>query len=83
MRAGEWDTQTSKERLQFQERIVSEVVQHPNYNARALYYDIAIVKLEAPFVLDTHIGPVCLPPLRYQPQGTGMTDRGRITFIIS
>lgn len=72
VRAGEWDTQTSKERLQFQERVVSQIVQHPNYNNRALYYDISIAKLESPFVLDSHIGTICLPPLGTQPQGQGI-----------
>lgn len=40
IRAGEWDTQTTKERLPFQERIVSRIFGHPNYNERGLANDI-------------------------------------------
>lgn len=36
IRAGEWDTQTTKERLPFQERIVSRIFGHPNYQERGL-----------------------------------------------
>lgn len=40
IRAGEWDTQTIKERLPFQERIVSRIFGHPNYNERSLANDV-------------------------------------------
>lgn len=39
IRAGEWDTQTTKERLPYQERIVSRIFTHPNFNERSLAYD--------------------------------------------
>jgi len=66
VRAGEWDTQTTKERLPFQERVISQIVQHPNYNKRALYFDVAVAALETPFILADHIATVCLPPPNYQ-----------------
>lgn len=40
VRAGEWDTQTTKERLPYQERIVSRIFSHPTYNERSLANDI-------------------------------------------
>lgn len=40
MRAGEWDTQTTKERLPYQERIVSRIFGHPKYNERSLANDV-------------------------------------------
>lgn len=40
IRAGEWDTQTTKERLPYQERIVSRIFGHPNFNERNLANDI-------------------------------------------
>lgn len=40
IRAGEWDTQTTKERLPYQERIVSRIFSHPNYNERSLANDV-------------------------------------------
>lgn len=40
IRAGEWDTQTTKERLPYQERTVSQMVSHPNFNSKTLANDI-------------------------------------------
>jgi len=65
IRAGEWDTQTTKERLPYQERIVSRIFSHPNYNERSLANDVAVIELEDPFQLDDHISTVCLPPSSY------------------
>lgn len=39
IRAGEWDTQTTKERLPYQERAVVQVIKHPKYNEKALFND--------------------------------------------
>lgn len=39
VRAGEWDTQTTKERLPFQERSASRIFSHPSYNEKSLAYD--------------------------------------------
>lgn len=65
IRAGEWDTQTTKERLPYQERIASRIFSHPNYNERSLANDVAIIELEDPFQLDEHINTICLPPSGY------------------
>lgn len=40
VRAGEWDTQTTKERLPYQERTAVQIVSHPNYNSKTLANDI-------------------------------------------
>jgi len=67
IRAGEWDTQTTKERLPFQERIVSRIFVHPNYNERGLANDFAIIELEDPFQMDRHISTICLPQSGFVP----------------
>lgn len=40
IRAGEWDTQTTKERLQFQERNVQAIIVHQEFQTRTLANDI-------------------------------------------
>jgi hypothetical protein len=65
VRAGEWDTQTTKERLPHQQRPVSEVAIHPEFNPRSLANDIALLKLTNPVQLDEHINVVCLPQQNY------------------
>lgn len=40
IRAGEWDTQTTKERLPYQERGVQAIITHPNFHAKTLANDI-------------------------------------------
>lgn len=65
IRAGEWDTQTTKERLPYQERSVGRIFSHPSYNERSLANDVAIIELEDPFTLADHIGTICLPPQNY------------------
>lgn len=40
IRAGEWDTQTTKERLPYQERSVTQTISHPSYNSKTLANDI-------------------------------------------
>ncbi|XP_017065633.1 phenoloxidase-activating factor 2 isoform X2 [Drosophila eugracilis] len=61
VRAGEWDTQTTKERLPYQERTAKAVVTHPEYKSRNIANDFALVILSQPFVLDDHINVICLP----------------------
>ncbi|XP_073831119.1 phenoloxidase-activating factor 2-like [Musca autumnalis] len=68
IRAGEWDTQTTKERLPYEERSPAKVVQHPRYNPRNVGNDFALIFLQTPFVLGDHINVVCLPPPNFVPQ---------------
>ncbi|KAG5671371.1 hypothetical protein PVAND_001572 [Polypedilum vanderplanki] len=65
VRAGEWDTQTTKERLPHQERNVNAIITHEEFNSRSLANDIALLILDRPFDLDQHIGVICLPPQGY------------------
>lgn len=67
IRAGEWDTQTIKERLPYEESTVANVVLHPQYNPRNVAYDFALVILNTPFTLGDHINVVCLPPANSVP----------------
>lgn len=50
---GEWDTQTTKERLPYQERIVSRIFSAPNYNERNLANDV-VSKLKKKKNISTH-----------------------------
>jgi len=61
VRAGEWDTQTVKERLPFQERTAQRIIRHPQFNPRSIANDFALVILAEEFKLDDHINVVCLP----------------------
>lgn len=65
IRAGEWDTQTTKERLPYQERSAGRIFSHPSYNERSLANDVAVIELEDPFTLADNIGTVCLPSQNY------------------
>lgn len=62
IRAGEWDTQTTKELYPHQDREVKTIVIHPEFYAGALYNDVALLILETPVDLAVNIQPVCLPP---------------------
>ncbi|XP_014098296.2 phenoloxidase-activating factor 2 [Bactrocera oleae] len=61
VRAGEWDSQTIKERLPYQERNVQRIITHPNYNYRNVANNFALVVLTQAVVLADHINVVCLP----------------------
>lgn len=65
IRAGEWDTQTLKERLPYQERLVGRIFSHPSYNERSLANDVAIIELEDPFALADNVATICLPSQNY------------------
>ncbi|XP_068626094.1 phenoloxidase-activating factor 2-like isoform X2 [Battus philenor] len=70
-RAGEWDTQTTKEIYPYQDRDVANVVVHKDYNKGNLFYDIALLFLAQPMDLAPNVGVACLPPPRERvPGGT-------------
>lgn len=60
IRAGEWDTQTTKELFPHQDRYVETIVIHNKYYAGALFNDIAILFLKTPFNLTETINTLCL-----------------------
>lgn len=45
-----------------QERVAGKVILHPLYKANAIYYNIALIRLDKPIISYTnYISPVCLP----------------------
>jgi len=61
VRCGEWNTQNEDESQPFQERKVTKVVRHPDFDIGTLKYNFAVLFLESSFDAATHIAPVCLP----------------------
>ncbi|CAH0559487.1 unnamed protein product [Brassicogethes aeneus] len=61
VRAGEWDTQTEKERLPYQERNVVRIITHNDFHQNTLFNDVALLLLDSPIQEAEHIGLVCLP----------------------
>lgn len=61
IRAGEWDTQTARERYPYQERDVVEILIHELFNPKSLDNDVALVILEKPLKFANNVKPVCLP----------------------
>ncbi|XP_038221143.1 phenoloxidase-activating factor 2-like [Zerene cesonia] len=61
VRAGEWDTQTNKERLEAQERLVSEIVIRHDFQPKSLRNDLALLRLDRPLELADHINVICMP----------------------
>lgn len=61
VRVGEWDTQTEKERLPYQERNIKEVIVHEQFNPQVLFNDVALLVLDGPVEEAEHIGTICLP----------------------
>lgn len=61
VRCGEWNTQNETEPLPHQDRGVSHVVIHPEFNGRNLHHDYALLFTQDEFSLAPHIDTVCLP----------------------
>ncbi|XP_014361308.2 phenoloxidase-activating factor 2-like [Papilio machaon] len=71
VRAGEWDTQTTKEPYPHQDRDVGNVIVHKDYKSRNLANDIALLFLNLPMMMTPNVGLVCLPALgQTTPPGT-------------
>ncbi|CAH2100553.1 unnamed protein product [Euphydryas editha] len=62
IRAGEWNTQSIYEPYPHQDRMVDEIVIHPQYNPKNLFNDIALLFLSHPVGYAPNVGVVCLPP---------------------
>nr|A0A6J1W8N1.1 RecName: Full=Phenoloxidase-activating factor 2; Short=PFAF2; AltName: Full=Prophenoloxidase-activating factor II [Galleria mellonella] len=62
VRAGEWDTQTTKEIYPYQDRDVTHKEIHKDFNKGNLFYDIALLFLSQPMEMAPNVGVVCLPP---------------------
>ncbi|KAL3278692.1 hypothetical protein HHI36_016228 [Cryptolaemus montrouzieri] len=61
IRAGEWDTQTNKERLPYQEKNIKQIIIHEDFNSQVLFNDIALLVLESPVEEAENVGIICLP----------------------
>ncbi|XP_057668159.1 phenoloxidase-activating factor 2-like [Diorhabda carinulata] len=66
VRAGEWDIVKKIEVYPVQEVEVESITLHENYYARALFNDIAFLKLKQAVNLTKNIDTICLPPQSYQ-----------------
>ncbi|XP_025835188.1 phenoloxidase-activating factor 2-like, partial [Agrilus planipennis] len=66
VRVGEWDTQTTRERLPYQERDVVQIVVHEGFRANNLFNDVALLVLASPVDKYDHIGTICLPSQNLQ-----------------
>nr|XP_029713212.1 phenoloxidase-activating factor 2-like [Aedes albopictus] len=62
VRAGEWDTMTTNEIYPHQERKVSSIILHPNFNRNLLFNDVALLVVEDPFTAAENVQLACLPP---------------------
>ncbi|KAL0808582.1 hypothetical protein ABMA28_013024 [Loxostege sticticalis] len=71
VRAGEWDTQTTKEIYPYQDRDVESIEIHKDFNGGNLFYDAALLFLNKPMDPAPNVGVACLPPpKRPQQEGT-------------
>nr|XP_021197589.2 phenoloxidase-activating factor 2 isoform X2 [Helicoverpa armigera] len=61
IRAGEWDTQTTKEIYPFQERTVQDYYINENFMPKSLKNDVALLLLESPVEISEHINVICMP----------------------
>ncbi|KAJ8971754.1 hypothetical protein NQ314_000571, partial [Rhamnusium bicolor] len=62
IRAGEWDTQTTKERLPYQERNIVNIITHKDFNPVTVFNDVALLILDRPVDKADNVGTICLPP---------------------
>jgi len=61
VRCGEWDTQHETEPYPHQDRQVVDLEIHPEFEARNLRNDFAVLFTNEDFVLSSHIDTTCLP----------------------
>lgn len=65
-RAGEWDTQTTREPFPHADHTVRHVIIRDDFGHANLFNDIALLILETPVKLSAHINTICLPPQNYK-----------------
>ncbi|KAL1460475.1 hypothetical protein WDU94_012456 [Cyamophila willieti] len=65
VRGGEWDTvsnnKSDQEPFPYQERTVSQIYIHQDFEPATVYNDIALIVLDFPFPVKDHIGQICTP----------------------
>ncbi|XP_017776714.1 PREDICTED: serine protease 42-like [Nicrophorus vespilloides] len=82
VRAGEWDTQTTRERIPYQERAVAEIIVHKQFHPQTLYNNVALLILEDNFVKADNLGTICMPPqdLKFDSKNCYATGWGKDVF---
>merc|ERR1719320_950840 len=65
VRCGEWDTQNETEPFPHQDRYVQAMKLHPEFNAKNLHNDFAVLFTSQEFNLSSHIDTICLPDPKY------------------
>jgi len=70
IRCGEWDTQGETEPYPHQDRTVAAMKVHPEFNARNLQNDWAVLFTSEDFILSSHIDTACLPEPEQDFSGT-------------
>lgn len=76
VRAGEWDTSNQEELLPHQDRLVKEILIHPQFNFASLKNDIALLFLRDPIIQSPNIATICLPPPNLRVVGSMCTASG-------
>lgn len=66
IRAGDWDTNSTKEPYQHEDVDVESVVVHPHFSPGPLYNDIALLFLKKSVKIGPHIDTICLPAQNYE-----------------
>ena len=87
-RCGDWDTQGTDEQFPYQERNVEEIILHPEFDLNIpvsesnFKNDVAVLKVEKPFILAPHIDTICLPPpnTNYDGRNCAATGWGKDRF---
>lgn len=62
VRAGDHDQQTDLEIVKHQDQNVAEIIKHPRHYKAGNHNDVALLILEHPFELKSHINLICIPP---------------------
>lgn len=66
IRAGEWDTNSTKEPYKHQDVEVALVKIHPDFTPGPLFNDIALLFLKHSVKISPHIDTICLPPQDFE-----------------
>lgn len=61
VRCGEWDTQQKVEPVPHQDRDVGYIAIHPEFNAKNVTHNVALLFMNEPFAIDAHLDKICLP----------------------
>ncbi|XP_058790683.1 phenoloxidase-activating factor 2-like isoform X2 [Phymastichus coffea] len=61
IRAGEWDTQSTNEKLPHQDRAVETIIIHENYNSEFFFNDVALLILNRSLKITNNVNVICLP----------------------